>query len=655
VRKKTAMDQQTKIALFKELSWPEIQDWAGATIAARGRSYQRGGHVAGLARTAAGEIVAWVHGTRRYATLIDIDQEGLVAACSCPYADICKHAVAVVLAYQEQLQRRRELPTVADSDPRLLLLEAGAGEDWDDEDWQTEEPEAAAASGASPANPLRSFLEQQTKAQLIDLFEELAGRFPELHSALDDRRTLATGTAEQLVRDIRRLIVTTSAEPAWRNHWNDEGSIPDYGPIRDRLTLLLQQGYADDVVSLGETLLKAGIEQVEQSHDEGETQAEIAGCMNIVFRALARSSLQPSAQLLWAIDAILRDQYDLCADADVVLEQPHTAADWSIVADELLGRLRDRPAASRRDDFMAAYARERLTGWIITALEHAGRGDEVIPLAEREAELNGDYLRLVKLLIAAGRTAAAEQWIARGIEALGQTQRGTVRMLRDILLELRRQAGDYSVVAAMRAEDFFQQPSMATLLALQAAAEQAGVWPAVQAAVMRYLETGEPPEATARSGSTIPAWPLPATGSLQPEQRWPAQFPMLGLLIEIAARERQPERVLYWYDRRPSGPGIWSNINAELVANTVAAAYPERAIAIWKQLAEAQIAQTQPRAYEAAVGYLQNVADLMRQQGRDDEWRRYLAELRQTHKRKRRLLEMLDSLERRGPLRSERR
>ncbi len=363
--------------------------------------------------------------------------------------------------------------------------------DWEDEDWHGQNP--GVASVTSPAGPLRSFLEQHSKAELVDLFEELAGRFPELHAALDDRRTLATGTAEQLVGDSRRLIVTIGAEPGWRNHWDGEGSIPDYGPIRDRLELLLGQGYADDVVSLGETLLDTGISQVEQSHDEGETHAEIAGCMNIVFRALLRSSLQPSAQLLWAIDAMLRDQYELCAGADVVIEQAYTAADWSIVADNLRERLLRTPAASRREDFSAAFARERLSSWLITALEHAERGDEIIPLAEREAELNGDYVRLVKLLIAAGRTAEAEQWIARGIEALAQTQRGTVRMLRDLLLELRRQAGDHSTVAAMRAEDFFQQPSMMTLQELKAAAEQAGVWTDVQAAAMHYLETGEPP------------------------------------------------------------------------------------------------------------------------------------------------------------------
>ena len=101
------MDQQTKTALFKQVTWPELEDWAGATIAARGQSYQRSQRVTNLARTSEGGVVAWVQGTHRYATLVDMDEQGLSSACTCPYEDTCKHAVAVVLAYREQLSQQR--------------------------------------------------------------------------------------------------------------------------------------------------------------------------------------------------------------------------------------------------------------------------------------------------------------------------------------------------------------------------------------------------------------------------------------------------------------------------------------------------------------------------------------------------------------------
>ncbi len=642
------MDPQTKIALFKQLSWSELEDWAGATIAARGQSYQRSRRVTDLARTAEGEVVAWVQGTRRYATLVDRDEHGLSSACTCPYEDTCKHAVAVALTYREQLTQQREVPTVAGTDPRLILLEEGADEDWDEQEWDEDAGEDEAQSPSRMQSPLRAFLEQQANAQLIEVLEELAGRFPEVRDALEARRKLATGTVAPLVNDIRRQIITISAEPGWRNEWDGEGSTPDYAPVRDRLELLLHRGYADEVVSLGETLLKAGIDQVEGSHDQGETAEEVASCMDVVFRALVQSSRTPSAQLQWAIETVLRDDYDLCAGADVVWAQPYTAEVWSQVADALGERLRDLPASGGRVDFSRAYARERLSNWVITALQHAGRDAEVLALAQREADLNGDYVRLVKLLIAAGRTAEAEEWIARGIAALGQTQPGTVRDLRTMLRDLREQAGDLSGVAAMRADDFFEHPSMATLLPLRMAAERAGVWPAVRASVMHYLETGELPQEAARVAGDrqIPAWPLTGTRLPRPTQRWPAQFPMIGLLIEIAVDERQPDQILHWYDRRPAGAIGRIDINESLIADAVADVYPERAVDIWKKLVEAQIAQTQSRAYEVAVSYLRKLGDLLTRLGRSDEWRRYVTELRQTNARKRRLVEMLDGLSR---------
>ncbi len=470
------MDKETKIALFRRVTWAEIEEWAGEKIAARGQSYQRSRQVADLAWTPEGEAVAWVQGTRRYATLVDMDEQGLSSACTCPYEDTCKHAVAVVLDLREQLSRKRELPTVPETDPRLVLLEDGADEEWDEEEWDEEDGEEAEAPGRQTESALRGFLQEQTKAQLIEVIEELARSFPDVRGALEARRKLATGSAEELVRDVRRLIATTSAEPGWRNEWNDEGYTPDYSPVRDRLEMLLRQGYADEVVDLGETLLDAGKAQVEQSHDQGETAEEIGSCMRVVFRALAQSSLEPSEQILWAIKALLRDDYELCDGVEAVLEQPYTAEDWSIVADELAEQLGSARTGGGREDFSSAYRRDRLSDWTIRALMRGGRVHEVIPLAEREAKLNGSYVRLVELLIAAGRLSEAEQWIARGIAALEKTWPGTAAQLRDIQRKLREQAEDWPWVAAMRAEDFFEQPSMATLLPLRTAAERAGVW-----------------------------------------------------------------------------------------------------------------------------------------------------------------------------------
>lgn len=56
--------------------------------------------------------------------------------------------------------------------------------------------------------------------------------------------------------------------------------------MRKQLQALLTNGHADAVLQLGEELWTRGNEQVEQSHDEGDTATAIAECMEIVLAAV---------------------------------------------------------------------------------------------------------------------------------------------------------------------------------------------------------------------------------------------------------------------------------------------------------------------------------------------------------------------------------
>ncbi len=81
------------------------------------------------------------------------------------------------------------------------------------------------------------------------------------------------------------------------------------------------------------------------------------------------------------------------------------------------------------------------------------------------------------------------------------------------------------------------------------------------------------------------------------------------------------------------------------IAGAVADRYPDRALAIWKDLAEKEIALTKPNAYETAAGYLRKVRTLLKKLKRENEWKDYLSQLRQANIRKRSFLEILDRLE----------
>ncbi len=634
---------------FKQLTWADVQRWAGDTIASRGRSYQRSDAVEKLALTPAGAVIAWVQGTETYATLVDIEGGNLTSACSCPYDGTCKHAVAVVLEYMERLDQDGEVPATTAGDARLALLgQAAAGEPVEDED-ADEQDEQVSDERMPRAVPkgVRSYLEQQTKEQLVALLEDMAGRYPSVSEALKDRADLSKGTVARMVTDARKQIAVLSANPGWSHHWDDEGYVPDYSGVRDRLQALLDAGHADEVVALGKELFEAGCEQVDMSDDEGETATEISRCMNVVFQALPRSSLPPAEQLLWAVEADLKDDHELCHGAGAFWDSEHAAGDWNTVAEVLLRRLEEQRPAKGEDSHSGSYDRDQLTGWIMTALEEAGRKEEIIPLCEREVRETDSYVRLVNELIEADRKGDAEHWIREGIKATKKRLPGIAHQLHTIMREMREKERDWPQVAAFRAAEFFAEPSLGTFQELQKAAEQAGVWPEVGAAAMLYLETGALPRRTEKAGGKVgPSWPLPETGVEAPAGVRRSDFPLTGTLIDIAIAEKRPDEVVRWYDRnklqRTGWGWSWDSPDEDVIAGAIVEAYPERALEIWKRLAESHIAETKPRAYEVAAGFMRSICRTLKKLDREQEWDKYLMELRQNNVRKRRLVEILN-------------
>ena len=137
---------QSRLSLsdcLDHLTWDDIREWAGGKIVSRGQRYQRGGSVHNLMETDTGGLIASVHGTARYVTLVEMKEGRLTSSCTCPYWATCKHAVAVVLEYLERLKRKEDIRRAKADDPRFAELKA-EDEDWEDgedEDWEAEEDE----------------------------------------------------------------------------------------------------------------------------------------------------------------------------------------------------------------------------------------------------------------------------------------------------------------------------------------------------------------------------------------------------------------------------------------------------------------------------------------------------------------------------------
>jgi uncharacterized Zn finger protein len=365
---------------------------------------------------------------------------------------------------------------------------------------------------------------------------------------------------------------------------------------------------------------------------------EIAGCMPVIVEALDQSSLDPADKLNWALNAVLEDQFDLCDAFAEYLDRQHPQTAWHTLADRLLTKLHGLKGAKGADKFSRDYDRDRLSRWVIHALERAGREAEIIPLCIAEAQRTGSYDRLVQRLMAAKRYEDAEKWIREGLQAIGEKWPGIGASLRDKLREIRTLEQNWLVVTALQVEEFVQRPSLQAFTDCRKAGGKAKAWPQVRESLLRYLETGELPWKQQD-------WPLPESGLEHPDADQPNRFPLIRDLIDIAILEKKPDQVLKWYDQRLKGRFGCAWLDEDAIADAVQVHAPEQAVAIWKNKAERLIAQVQPNAYQEAAKFLHQAGVVMAKQKNQAEWEQYLERLRETHARKRRLLEILDGLD----------
>jgi len=633
---------------FASLTWFDLESWAGSKILSRGKTYQRAGYVKELGIAKDGELIAWVEGTLLYATRVGIKGKELFSSCTCPYEFTCKHAVAVVLEYLNTLKEGNSLPKVYDSDKRLSLIRSG-GTDSPEEDndeyvyFNSEDIDKEKQVTRKSYTHSHEGELNKSQQELIDLLIQIANRYPDIKHELKYNAHISFGSVSTLVRTINREIDNASSEPGWQDYWQGNGYTPNYSKVKFGLRKLLDSGYPDEVVMLGEKLFRKGVAQIEQTNDEGETAIEIADALRIVFKALKICSKSNVEQMEFATDIELADDYDLCDGLDEFWKKKFEKEDWSALADKLLQRLRGMKDESGDETFHYTYLRDRLTDKIIEALENAGRVDEVIPLCEKEVGKTNSYVRLVKYLRKARRSEEAEEWIRKGIAATDRKLPGISSRLRDELLDIRSRKRDWQFVAAIMADKFFEKPSIEEFKHLQKAAEKVSVWTEVRDSVINFLITGKRPS---HDGT---GWPLPDTELKISNSHGGHKPPFTEALIDITIYEKNIDEIIRWYEiyhKRNKTLWGWTweeSIDAK-VADAIVTKYPERSIEIWKMIAENFISLKKPKWYSTASQFLRKVEKTMKLNGMDDEWKSYVVKLKEEHSKKRRFIEILDSM-----------
>lgn len=386
---------------FLELSWDDLEDWAGNRVVSRGNKLQKSGNVAALWKLDAGRIIAQVRGGSLYVTKVTCGEDALKSVCTCPYGWECKHAVAAVIKYLDNSKESRKIPQLPDDQRESLLAELAVQLEKD---------------GAT----LKEFLQSKSRNELVSFCLELADGIPQLRKKLLDKQAVANGKSNEVLKSIRNEIASMG-NIEWDQYGHTSGEA-DLDRLQDQLRALVEMAAFDELVELEPELLRGGSETVQYEH-ESESMYAIQECLEIVIDALPHSSLLPEKRIVWVIDMALEDEYGLCdaIDPDRIYDLGGKR-DWSAVADEFLNRLAKQPKPGPGESsYSNRYARDQISNWAIVALENAGRKKEMLDVYVSEARTNRSWARLVEHLFSLKQWDQAKDFCIEGIKSLGKS------------------------------------------------------------------------------------------------------------------------------------------------------------------------------------------------------------------------------------------
>ena len=608
---------------FANLHWDDLEQWVGATILKRGKSYQH--HVQDLAITADNHLIAIVSGTQEYITRVWLKDGKPDCHCSCPYWAACKHGVAVVLAYLDSIQSNTPVCLLQPEELEARLSVYGMTDDEGNEPYMD-------------IKQARTVLKKLSKAQLIEWAMEIFADDSSLFDTLPTVRQSAEVPLDKTIARLRQQIRKTTSERGWHDHWNNNGYIPDYSVIQKQLTKLLRSGHIDAVLELGEELFVLGSSQVSESDDEWETADELISCLDIVFIAMGKSQKPVAERMIWFWDKLLHDDFALLDNIEPPINDiAMTKADWLQVAEEFTQRLANCDKPKKTNDRSSdKYHRQKILRYASKALAQAGECERVIQLMTDELPYSDNYVELVDYLLANKAYEQAEHWALQGFDKTIDSSPGLAWNLVDRLLDIARERKNWSQVAAFQVVIFLEKTSVENYQLVQKHSNKAGCWTQVRAGLIGFLETGVSP-------MSATDWPLPDTALTIPKSKYRMEPPDYHELIDIALYEKRTEDALRWFRQAPN-----KIFHAEAIAQAVKKTHPDISLKIWQGKVAGLIALVKPKAYREAIPCLKKIQSLMQSLERSDDYRGYIASLRHQHKAKRRLIEELDALENKG-------
>jgi uncharacterized Zn finger protein len=627
-------------SLEQVLTLDALRSLAGERSYARGKTYHADELVGGLVEHG-GALVANVHGTLDYRVTLRAEGGELHYSCTCPYAEdeeeFCKHLVAVGLTWLERSERGRGAAAAA-------APAGGTG------------TRSGSASGRSSRRRRRA----PPEASLDDVRSELASR---------DKQVLVDLILEQALEDDRlrrRLLMETASAGRGRGAVDlatyrkavDEATrtrgFVDYrrmhafargiDDVVDRVERLLEDGHAADVIGLAEHAL-ARVERAIESVDDsdGDMGGILRRLQEIHHRACTRAVPERGPERGPEPEALARRlfEWELRTDWDTFAGAAATYAD--VLGERGLAVYRalaeaqwaEVPALRPGMDDRGKYGRRfRLTRIMLALAGMTGDVEAVVAVRERDLSSAYEFLRIAETCAEAGRHEQATEWAERGVQAFPER---TDSRLREFLAGeyLRRGRHDDGIELIWKV--YTDAPVPGTYRLLKEHAEPIGRWAELRERALAHLAGLAAPAAPA--GPAGPAGPASPAGPAGPAGAPPAIAGRMHSSNLVSIHLSEDDVDAAWQQARTGG---CSDDLLLALARRRAEDHPADALPIYLSAIEAALVHADVRAYQSAVARLESARRLYIRLGRTEEFRAYLADVRDANKRRKNFLKLLD-------------
>ncbi|TAK85426.1 MAG: hypothetical protein EPO20_10400 [Betaproteobacteria bacterium] len=472
---------------------------------------------------------------------------------------------------------------------------------------------ARGGKGGDDLAGLRAHLESESKESLIELLAEQAASDPELRARLE-AAALRRGPPQD-IKAMKATVNDAFAVRGFAGHHHMRALFARADGVVHLLRELLRNKRTADAAELAGHALRRGIAAYERTDDSGGGFGEVLHRLAALHLETCRAAKpEPEAfgkdllelQLLdqWGFFK-LEDYAPLLGKKGLARYRALAEAAWKKVP--ALG-----PGAKR--DYQSGHS---IIAGIMEALaRHTGDVDALVRVQSRDLSFPYHFVKIAEILAKAGRHGEALAWAERGRKAFPRDL--DPRLVDFLAGAYHREKRDDEAVA-LAWEYFTRRPDLEAYKRLQRNAGRAKAWQTWREKALSHL----------RAELTHPdrnrgLWHTGAGHTL---------------LVEIFLHEGDSDAALAEAKAGGCTGGAWMQL-----ARAREKDHPQDAAAIYRNLIDGSVNQTNNRAYDEAAALAGKIKALMQRAGETEEFVEWLGALREKHKAKRNFMKRIEGI-----------